>query len=465
MIETCGRSKIEKMERSLLEKYNVQGPRYTSYPTVPYWDELPPSESQWLDLVKDTFNASNSSEGISLYIHLPYCESLCTYCGCNTRITVNHAVEQPYIQAVLKEWAIYRKALGDKPRIREMHLGGGTPTFFSPQNLHDLVAGILADCAPVMEADYSLEGHPNNTTPAHLQVLFDLGFRRVSFGIQDFDPRVQEVVNRIQSFETVRNITDAARAIGYTSVNYDLIYGLPLQQLESVRDTVEKVVQLRPDRIALYSYAHVPWIKPGQRKFTELDLPTGEEKRALYELGRNMLAAAGYLEIGMDHFSLPTEALWQAYEGGKMHRNFMGYTPAHTRLAIGLGVSAIGDAWTGFLQNQKKVEDYLAAVNAGHLPIFKGHVHTAEDLIFRQHILNLMCRHETHWCDTAAQQHGIADALARLQPMRDDGLVELTACSLRVTEKGRPFVRNVCMAFDARLARKVPETVVFSATV
>ncbi len=453
------------MERSLVAKYNTQGPRYTSYPTVPYWDETAPTEAKWLELVRESFQISNATQGISLYVHLPYCESLCTYCGCNTRITVNHAVESPYIAALLREWQIYRQALGDRPRIQELHLGGGTPTFFSPSNLNALVAGLLEGTDLVDHPEFSLEGHPNNTTPAHLQTLYDLGFRRVSFGIQDFDPQVQAVVNRRQSFEQVQSITEAARAIGYTSINYDLIYGLPLQKLSSVRDTIAKVAILRPDRIALYSYAHVPWIKPGQRQFTEMDLPTGEEKRALYELGREMLEAEGYLEVGMDHFSLPTDSLWQAYAAGTMHRNFMGYTPAHTRMSIGLGVSAIGDAWTGFLQNHKKVEDYLSAVNAGQLPIFKGHVHTTEDLVLRQHILNLMCRHRTSWCETSGRQYGIADALMRLQPMIDDGLVEIEGCHLHITEQGKPFVRNVCMAFDARLARKVLGEAVFSATV
>lgn len=453
------------MNRSLIEKYNTQGPRYTSYPTVPYWDETPPTEEAWLRLVRDAFQVSNASEGISLYIHLPYCESLCTYCGCNTRITVNHGVESPYIDALLREWQMYLNALGTRPRIQEMHLGGGTPTFFSPENLRRLVAGILASADAVAEPDFSLEGHPNNTQPEHLEVLFALGFRRVSFGIQDFDPIVQDVVNRKQTYEQVRNITEAARQMGYTSINYDLIYGLPLQKLSSVRDTVEKVALLRPDRIALYSYAHVPWIKPGQRKFTELDLPTGEEKRALYELAREMLEAEGYLEVGMDHFALPNDALWQAASSGKLHRNFMGYTPSHTRLCIALGVSAIGDAWGGFLQNQKKVEDYLHAVNTGHLPIFKGHVHTPEDMRMRQHILDIMCRHETRWCETAGKQAYLQGILDRLHPMVKDGLVEIRDCGLRVTEAGRPFVRNVCMAFDLRLAAKQPERVIFSATV
>lgn len=453
------------MKTSLVQKYNTQGPRYTSYPTVPYWDEKPPTEAQWLDLVRESFDISNADEGISLYIHLPYCESLCTYCGCNTRITVNHAVESVYIAAVLKEWQMYLEAFGEKPRIQELHLGGGTPTFFSPANLHRLVKGILDTSEPVAHPDYSLEGHPNNTTPAHLQALFELGFRRVSFGIQDFDPQVQEVVNRIQTFEQVQFITEAARKIGYTSINYDLIYGLPLQKLSSVQGTLDKVAILCPDRIALYSYAHVPWIKPGQRKFTELDLPTGDEKRALYELGRDFLEKEGYCEIGMDHFSLPTEALWKASEAGTMHRNFMGYTPAHTHLSVGLGVSAIGDAWTGFLQNEKKVEDYLAAINEGHLPIFKGHVHTAEDLILRQHILNLMCRHTTSWESQELWHPFIATAVAALDGMIADGLVRLIDHGIVINEAGRPFVRNVCMVFDARLAGKPLEKVIFSATV
>lgn len=453
------------MAQSLIEKYNVQGPRYTSYPPVPFWDAVSPTSEEWLQHVREAFQISNSKEGISLYIHLPYCESLCTYCGCNTRITVNHAVELPYIEAVLQEWKMYVDALGALPRIQELHLGGGTPTFFSPRHLDMLISGILEKCEPVANPDYSFEGHPNNTTLAHLKVLYNHGFRRVSFGIQDFDPIVQATVNRIQSFEDVEAITAEARAIGYNSINFDLIYGLPMQKASSVQTTLELVSKLRPDRIALYSYAHVPWVKPGQRSFTEKDLPSGEEKRALYELGRSFLLADGYLEIGMDHFALPEEALSKAFKNGSMHRNFMGYTPSHTRLSIGLGVSAIGDAWTAFAQNVKTVEAYLKSIENGNLPIFKGHQHTQEDLIIRQHILNLMCQHETQWCDKAAQHPLIADALIRLANLFDDGLVCLEGCKLVITQKGLPFVRNICMAFDARLAAAELEKQVFSGTV
>ena len=442
------------MDIQLTRKYNVAGPRYTSYPTVPYWDNSP-SVEDWYKLVKDTFLATNDKEGISLYIHLPFCESLCTYCGCNTRITVNHAVEVPYIDTVLKEWEMYLKQFPGKPRIKEIHLGGGTPTFFSCENLEKLILGILKDSEIAPDHEFGFEGHPNYTHVEQLQKLYDLGFRRVSFGIQDFDQKVQYIIHRTQTFEQVKIVTEAARRIGYESVNYDLIYGLPLQTMTTIIDTIEKVRELKPDRIAFYSYAHVPWLKPGQRRFTEDDLPKGEEKRALYEKGRLMLEDSGYLEIGMDHFSLPGDSLYKAYSEKKLHRNFMGYTTTNTRLLLGLGVSSIGDSWTGFAQNVKVFEDYVQMVNDGQLPIVRGHILSDEDLVLRRHILNLMCHFETSWENVVDQSEAlIKDELLLLHPFR-----------LEVTEKGRAFVRNICMALDARLWRKQPESQIFSQTV
>ena len=254
------------LSKYLIDKYNVAAPRYTSYPTVPYWNKEPFDKQLWAKHVRSAFEVSNKKDGISVYIHLPFCENLCTYCGCNTRITKNHAVEQPYIEALLIEWAMYCHMFTDRPILREIHLGGGTPTFFSPENLKRLIKSILADADVHPEADFGFEGHPANTTYEHLKVLYELGFRRLSLGIQDFDPKVQFIINRIQTFEQVKEVTEQARQIGYTSINYDLIYGLPLQTIESLTDTVEKVNLLMPDRIAFYSYAHVPWIKPGQRR-------------------------------------------------------------------------------------------------------------------------------------------------------------------------------------------------------
>jgi oxygen-independent coproporphyrinogen-3 oxidase len=450
------------LSKYLIDKYNVAAPRYTSYPTVPYWSKDTFDKDLWAQHVKSAFDISNHKDGISLYIHLPFCESLCTYCGCNTRITKNHSVEEPYIEALLVEWAMYCNMFEDKPTIRELHLGGGTPTFFSPENLKRLIKSILIGSAVHPDADFGFEGHPANTTYGHLKVLYDLGFKRLSLGIQDFDPGVQFIINRIQTFEQVKEVTEQARQIGYTSVNYDLIYGLPLQTLESLSDTIGKVSLLMPDRIAFYSYAHVPWIKPGQRRFTEQHLPSPDQKRALYDLGHNMLTALGYCDIGMDHFALPNDALRIAEQTRNLHRNFMGYTHQYTRLLVGLGVSSISDTWDAYAQNVKSVEEYLALVNNNKLPLVKGHFLSSDDMIIRRHILNLMCKGETQWNHQEEPCRALLEGLRRMQDLVDDGLVELDSYRLMVTPTGKRFLRNICMAIDARLWADQPATQLFS---
>jgi oxygen-independent coproporphyrinogen-3 oxidase len=457
-----------KISSELIKKYNVPGPRYTSYPTVPYWSQTPTSE-QWIQSIAQGLE-ENEAKGIgaALYVHIPFCESLCTYCGCNTRISRNHKVVSPYLAAVLKEWDLYLAALGRTEKgltLSEIHLGGGTPTFFTPEELKKLMEGILSKVKIGNDAEFSIEADPRVTTEAHLRTLAELGFKRLSLGIQDFDPAVQEIVHRVQSQEQVRIITDQARGLGFTSINYDLIYGLPLQTLVSVEKTIQTVRQLRPDRIAFYAYAHVPWIKPGQRRFTEADLPNGDEKRALYELGRKMLEEVGYHEVGMDHFALEGDSLWKASQNGALHRNFMGYTSRKVAPLIGLGVSAIGDSWVAFAQNEKLVETYQARVAKGEIPIYRGHVLSHEDRILRGHILNLMTRMETRWSEDEERILFLNEVGGRLNEMTQDGLVEVTPYSCRILEKGRPFLRNICMAFDARMIGKSPETQLFSRTV
>ena len=445
--------------KQLADKYRVAAPRYTSYPTVPYWEPATYTEQRWSEQL---LQSRDLADGLSLYIHLPYCESLCTYCGCNTRITKNHSVEEPYITAVLKEWYLYLELLPAKPIIKEIHLGGGTPTFFSPENLERLITGIVTRTAVHPNAEFSIEAHPNNTTTQHLEVLHRLGFRRLSLGIQDFDPTVQFIINRIQSVESVAFVTSEARRIGYQSVNYDLIYGLPMQKLPGLIDTIEKVISLRPDRIAFYSYAHVPWVKPGQRRYTEAHLPTPELKTQLYDAGRDMLTRAGYAEIGMDHFTLKSDSMYLADLEGKLHRNFMGYTEQTSRVLIGLGVSAISDSWTAFSQNVKTVEEYLDLVNAGRLPVFKGHVLDSADLIIRQHILNIMCKGYTSWEAPELQEKIFSEAINRLQELADDGLIILEKDKLKVTDLGNRVLRNICMAIVARLWKAKADTQIFS---
>jgi oxygen-independent coproporphyrinogen-3 oxidase len=453
------------MPSYLTEKYNVPAPRYTSYPTMPYWDTDTFALSHWTNSIQWAFAECNNTSGISLYIHLPFCEDLCTYCGCNTRITKNHGVEVPYIAALLKEWQMYCEIMDDKPIIREIHLGGGTPTFFNAKNLGLLIAGLLENATIHPQAEFSFEAHPANTTIEHLSTLYDLGFRRLSLGIQDFDPRVQLIINRKQSFEQVQNVTLQARKIGYTSINYDLIYGLPLQTLDSLINTMYTVSALKPDRIAFYSYAHVPWIKPGQRLFTEHDLPDARMKIKLHQIGRSLLKGYGYQEIGMDHFALPGDQLLIAQAKGKLHRNFMGYTNQQTQLLVGLGVSSIGDACYAYAQNVKTVEEYLRLINEDKLPVVKGHILTGEDMIIRKHILNIMCKGATMWNHHAEPCPAIFNGIDRLQSLADDGLIELNSWGVKVTELGKPFLRNICMALDERLWADKPGTQLFSMAV
>ena len=451
---------------SLISKYNVAGPRYTSYPTVPYWDQDSFSVSSWKESLQKSFKESNVKEGISLYIHLPFCESMCTFCGCNKRITKNHKVEVPYLESVIKELRLYVALFSEKPRIKQIHLGGGTPTFFSSSNLEYLINEIFKLADRAEDVEFSFEGHPNNTTLEHLETLHQLGFNRVCYGVQDYNLSVQIAINRVQPFEKVQAATNNARKAGYTSVGHDIIYGLPFQTIDNVINTIERTIELLPDRIAFYSYAHVPWIKGnGQRGFKDEDLPTAAVKRQQYEIGKRLLDEAGYVEIGMDHYALKTDSLYQAQQIGTIHRNFMGYNSSNTQVMIGLGVSSISDSWYSFAQNVKNIDEYQSLVEKGELPVYRGHLLTEEDLIIRKHILNLMCRFETSWQDDDLYLNELPDVLLSLIELEKDDLIEIRSNQLLVTEKGRPYVRNVCLPFDLRLQRNKPDTQLFSMTV
>lgn len=454
------------MSCSLIQKYNVAGPRYTSYPTVPYWEEASFSLQQWKQTLKRSFDESNHVEGISLYIHLPFCESLCTFCGCHKKVTKRHDVEQPYIQAVLKEWDLYCQLLADRPIIKEIHLGGGTPTFFSVEHLQQLIQGILAKANIADGYEFSFEGHPNNTTRDHLQALYELGFRRVSYGVQDYNETVQKAIHRVQPFEHVEKVTQWAREIGYTSISHDLVFGLPFQNLADVLHTIDLTNMLMPDRLAFYSYAHVPWIKGnGQRGFKDHDVPKDGMKRTLYEEGKKQLLAHGYHEIGMDHFALDRDEMYQAFHAGTLHRNFMGYTSSKTQVMIGLGLSSISDSWYSFAQNEKNLDAYYTCLENDEIPVVKGHVLSVEDLKIRQHILNLMCTFQTSWSDQAMDFAERGDVIQQLVEMQHDGLLNIEADRIVITEQGKPFVRNICMAFDLHLKRRKPETQIFSMTI
>ncbi len=445
--------------KELLAKYDVPAPRYTSYPTVPYWENSPTSE-QWTDSINHCLSEKDTSW--SMYIHIPFCESLCTFCGCNTTITKDHKRESGYLERLLKEWRSYLERcpeLKTRP-LRELHFGGGTPTFFSPENLKKLIEEIFADCSLADNFEGSIEVDPRKTTREHLEVLYPLGFHRVSMGVQDFDLEVQKLVNRIQPEKITKDLTDISREIGYTSVNYDLIYGLPKQDVAKIKNLVSKTIEHRPDRIALYSFALVPWIKPTHRIFKDEDLPVGAEKRELYEVSREMLIKAGYVEIGMDHFALETDSLTKSLHNGGLHRNFMGYAATRTDLLLGIGVSSISETPDMFHQNEKKLLVYEREVDSGKLPTFRGHILTEEDRTYREIILNLM----TKW-EVELTQEDKTDLETYLSSAIEDELMHFDGLKLEVHEKGRPFLRNICMGLDKRLRSKNPTRKVFSQSI
>ncbi len=438
------------MNSLLLKKYNVPAPRYTSYPTVPYWkDEI--SVSDWEVNFQEQFR-KQEKEGISIYIHLPFCESLCTYCGCNKKITTNHNVEDRYIDAVLKEWEMYLELMNEPPIIREIHLGGGTPTFFSAANLKKLVNGITAKAIVHPLHEFAIEAHPNSTSEEQLSVLYNLGFRRISFGVQDNDPEVQKIINRVQPFENVQNAVDLARKTGFTSINFDLIYGLPLQTEGSIARTISQSISLKPDRVAFYSYAHVPWTSRGQRLFNEDDLPNADLKLRLYTTGKELFLKNGYYDIGMDHFSLESDELYTAYKKGDLHRNFMGYVTHHASMIIGLGVSSISDSGNAFAQNKKALHEYYMDIGLGTLAIKKGYFLNNEDLVFRKYILDIMCKGST-WLDLEDADALLDYSFEKLKDLEEDGLVRWEGNLIEVTPIGHSFLRNICRAFDIHLLK------------
>ena len=433
----------------LIAKYNTSVPRYTSYPTVPFWKDWD-NNAEWKATFSESMNNSTHyDDGLSIYIHLPFCESLCTYCACNKRITTNHSVEERYIAAVLKEWELYKGLMNKPPVIQSIHLGGGTPTFFSPENLEKLINGILEGATVTPNHAFSIEGHPNNTTEEHLQTLYNLGFRRISFGVQDTDPVVQKAINRFQPTENVRRATEAARRIGFNSVNFDLIYGLPFQTVEGMKRTIRETIEIQPDRVAFYSYAHVPWKQKVQRLFDENDLPDAALKTKLYTTGKHMFAEAGYTDIGMDHFSLPTDELFYARMNGTLHRNFMGYTDTNSAALIGLGVSAISDIGAAYAQNHKELESYYRGIEVNELPVVKGYFMDDTDLVFKQYILETICKGETHFRDEC--RYLLIDySLPLLREMEADNLLHIIDGGIEVTKLGFHFVRNICKAFDIK---------------
>jgi oxygen-independent coproporphyrinogen III oxidase len=435
----------------LINKYNRPGPRYTSYPPVPFWKDAP-DEKKWISHIQALYD---EQKGVDLYVHVPYCESLCYYCGCSRTITRNHDVEEVYLEIVLKEWELYKEKLEFTPVVNSLHFGGGTPTFLSPLNLDKLIKALLQKKVKAFVG--SIEIDPRTCQLEHLKVLHENGITRLSLGIQDFDPIVQQTINRNQPPKMVEALVAKIRENNFSSLNFDLIYGLPKQTLASIGNTMKIVNKMKPDLIAFYSYAHLPERIKNQRLIADEDLPSPELKRELYEYGKKLLIENGYEDVGMDHFALPSSYLFKAKTSHTLHRNFMGYVDKKSDILIGLGPTSISDSSLSFVQNAKDVKIYEKMVKQNRLPIEKGHTHSKNDLLVQDIILELMCNNHVSLgpLTDIPYWNNIQEELDCLQ---QDGILKLSGDQLSINDLGKGFVRNVAMCFDFHLREQKTAT-------
>ncbi len=452
---------------ALLSKYDRPGPRYTSYPTAVEFTDAFDETAYRRQLARAS---ARRGAPLSLYIHLPFCEERCSFCGCSVIITKKHEVANRYLEYLVRELEMLAGALGPRRRLAQYHWGGGTPTYLDPGEMRALHAEVTRQFEIDPGAEVAIEVDPRVTSDEHLDTLCDLGFNRLSLGIQDFTPEVQVAVNRVQPEDQTRRLFDRARALGFHSINADLIYGLPLQTTPTFARTIDAVLDMRPDRVAVYSFAHVPWVRSNQKRIKPEDLPSPALKIELFAEARARFLGAGYQQIGMDHFSVPGDDLARAAAAGTLHRNFMGYTTRPANDLVGVGVSAIGDVDDAFSQNVKKLSTYYAALDAGRFPVERGFLLDEDDRIRRFVITNLMCNMRVDRAEVA-RRFGVSfdtyfarelDELS--QGPVAHGLAELDDEAIRVLPRGRLFVRNICMTFD-RYLRRQTTTPVFSRTV
>ncbi len=440
----------------LLTRFDVPGPRYTSYPTADRFVEAFGEADYLRALAQRRTGPAAMALPLSLYVHIPFCESLCYYCACNKIITKHHDRSVPYLRYLSREVDLHVQHLGAGQTVSQLHLGGGTPTFFSDAELAELMHMLRRNFHLVPGGEYSVEVDPRTVTRERLSHLARLGFNRLSFGVQDFDPLVQKAVHRIQPAEQVFALVQAARELGFESVNVDLIYGLPRQTPESFDRTLAQVAELRPDRIALYAYAHLPERFKPQRRILSADLPGAAAKVAMLARSLAAFEAAGYVYVGMDHFALPDDALAVAKRQGRLHRNFQGYSTQPDCDLIALGVSAIGKVGATYSQNAKTLEEYQDLLDQGHLPIVRGLAVSRDDLLRRAVIMALMCQGQVQF-ESIELAHLIdfhdyfAAELQALLPLQAQGLVAISDSGIQVTDMGWFFVRGVAMVFDKYL--------------
>jgi len=447
---------VEPLSPELLRRHDVAGPRYTSYPTADRFVEAFGSDDYVRALQQRRSGAAALVLPLSLYVHVPFCESLCYYCACNKIITKHHDRAAEYLRYLGREVDLHTAQLGVGQTVTQLHLGGGTPTFLSDAELRELMAMLRRSFTLAPGGEYSIEVDPRTIDAGRLDTLAELGFNRLSFGVQDFDPAVQKAVHRVQPVEQVFSLVQAARERGFDSVNVDLIYGLPQQTPESFARTIQQVCDLRPDRIALYAYAHLPERFKPQRRIASAELPGAAAKLAMLSGALARFQAAGYVYVGMDHFALPNDTLAVAKRQGRLHRNFQGYSTQPDCDLIGLGVSSIGRIGATYSQNAKTLEEYYDAIDHGRFAVVRGLALSRDDLVRRAVIMALMCQGEVLFESINLAylidfKSYFAPELEALHELADQGLVTLDDSGVQVTAMGWYFVRAVAMAFDRYL--------------
>ncbi len=447
---------MDTVSPELLRKFDVSGPRYTSYPTADRFVEAFSADDYVRALEQRRDGPAAMVSPLSLYIHIPFCESLCYYCACNKIITKHHERAAEYLRYLSREVDLHIAHLGAGQLVSQLHLGGGTPTFLSDAELHELMAMLKRSFTLAPDGEYSIEVDPRTVDAARLATLKALGFNRLSFGVQDFDPDVQAAVHRIQPAEQVFALVASARALGFDSINVDLIYGLPKQTPESFDRTLEQIATLRPDRIALYAYAHLPERFKPQRRIITIELPGAPAKVSMLSQSLNAFEKAGYVYIGMDHFALPEDALAVAKRQGRLHRNFQGYSTQPDCDLIALGVSSIGRVGATYSQNAKTLDDYYDILNHGHFPVVRGLALTRDDLVRRAVIMAIMCQGNLPFEDIELAhlldfKKYFAAELESLAALQEQGLVQVDDKGIQVTPMGWFFVRAVAMVFDSHL--------------
>lgn len=453
----------DALDGQLLRRYDKPGPRYTSYPSA-----LRLRDDFELAQIEQTIITSNEDlipRRLSLYFHIPFCSSPCFYCGCHRVITRDKSRSEPYVQNLLNEIAIVGPRFSLDREVIQLHFGGGTPNYLKPTQIGEILDSVQSHFrfSKAPDRDFSIELDPRHVAPSDIEALAFMGFNRASLGVQDFDPDVQKAVNRIQSFEQTKQIVSACRSSGFRSINIDLIYGLPHQSVESFNRTLEQTIELNPDRLAIYGYAHMPDRFKGQRQINATELPSPEKKLQLLETAIKVLGDAGYQYIGMDHFARPTDELSKALSAGTLQRNFMGYTTHAESDLLGFGVSAISRVADVFYQNEKTIEDWADKISAGQMPVAKGFRQSTDDRIREEIIQSLMCRARVDFAEISAKYEidfakYFEQPLLQLNSFESDHLVQIDSDAIRVTAKGRLFIRQIAMCFDAYLTQTEPRS-------